>query len=160
MRLSSPTVVDQWPHSHRMWNATLVAPFGNACCYRSSLRSSEESSVIPPSASLMIVRDSNVRPNPCRSGSLTRREATAVVAQFDADCAAGIWTFIPVNAAILQRVCEAFASLPVSTALRAADAIHCASAAAYGVDRIYSNDRHLLDASSHFNLIGVNVTAP
>ena len=95
-----------------------------------------------------------------REKALTRREATAVVAQFDADCAAGIWTFIPVNAAILERVCEAFASLPVSTALRAADAIHCASAASYGVDRIYSNDRHLLDASSHFNLIGVNVSAP
>lgn len=95
-----------------------------------------------------------------REKAITRREATAVVAQFDADCADGIWTFIPVNAAILQRVCEAFASLPVSTALRAADAIHCASAAAYGVDRIYSNDRHLLDASSHFHLVGVNITAP
>ena len=94
-----------------------------------------------------------------REKAMTRREATAVVAQFDADCASGIWTFIPVNMAILQRVCDAFASLPVSTALRAADAIHCASAAAYGVDRIYSNDRHLLDASSHFNLVGVDVVA-
>ena len=95
-----------------------------------------------------------------REKALTRREAAAVAAQFDADCADGLWTFIPVNAAIVQRVCDAFAALPVSTALRAADAIHCASAAAYGVDRIYSNDRHLLDASSHFKLIGVDVTAP
>ena len=94
-----------------------------------------------------------------REKALTKREATAVVAQFDADCADGIWTFIPVNAAILQRVCTGFASLPVTTALRAADAIHCASAVEYSLDRIYSNDRHLLDASSHFKLIGVDVTA-
>jgi predicted nucleic acid-binding protein len=95
-----------------------------------------------------------------REKALTRREAAAVAAQFDADRADGIWTFIPVNAAIIRRVCEAFAALPVSTALRAADAIHCASAAAYGVDRIYSNDRHVLEASSHFKLTGVDVTAP
>ena len=94
-----------------------------------------------------------------REKALTKREATAVVAQFDADCADGIWTFIPVNAAILQRVCAAFASLPVTTALRAVDAIHCASAVEYGLDRIYSNDRHLLDASSHFKLTAVDVRA-
>lgn len=40
-----------------------------------------------------------------REKALTRREAIAVIAQFEADCAAGIWTFIPVNAAILERVC-------------------------------------------------------
>jgi predicted nucleic acid-binding protein len=94
-----------------------------------------------------------------REYALTQHEAAAVMSQFGKDCAEGIWTLIPVNAGILLRVTTAFASLPVSIALRAADAIHCASAVAYGLDRIYSNDRHLLGAASHFELLGVDVIA-
>ncbi len=92
-----------------------------------------------------------------REQALTPRETAAVMSQFEKDCADGVWTLIPVNAAVLQSVTTAFASLPMSMALRAADAIHCASAVEYGLDRIYSNDRHLLGAASHFELIGVDV---
>lgn len=94
-----------------------------------------------------------------REKALTESEAAAVVAQFDADCANGIWTFIAIADVVLQRVSDAFELLPTSTALRAADAIHCASAAECGVDRIYSNDRHLLGAASFFKLLGIDVTA-
>jgi len=94
-----------------------------------------------------------------REGVITPAEAQAVLAQFDADCSDRVWTFLPVNAVVLQRVTSAFASLPDSFALRAADAIHCASAAERVLDAIYSNDRQLLGASSHFNLRGVDITA-
>ena len=94
-----------------------------------------------------------------REGFLTLSEAQVVFAQFIADCSDRVWTFLPVNAVVLQRVTSAFASLPDSVALRAADAIHCASAAERGLDVIYSNDRQLLGASSNFNLRGVDVTA-
>ena len=94
-----------------------------------------------------------------RENALTQPEADAIAAQFAADCADGIWTFIPINDVVLQRVSVAFASLRTSTALRAADAIHCASAVECGANHIYSNDRHLLGAASDFKLLGIDVTA-
>ncbi len=93
-----------------------------------------------------------------REKAITRREANAVLAQFDADCDVGIRTFVPLRPAVLHRVREAFATLPPAIPLRSADAIHCASAVDIGVDRIHSNDRHPLGAASHFRLRAVDVT--
>ena len=88
----------------------------------------------------------------------TKRETDAVLEQFDADCRARVWEFIPVSGAVLARVCDAFSRLPVSVALRSADAIHCATAAEIGLAEIHSNDRHLLAAASHFKLKAVDLT--
>lgn len=44
-----------------------------------------------------------------------------------------------------------------ATYLRAADAIHLATAVEYGFAEIHSNDKHLLAAAPLFGLRGVNV---
>jgi len=49
------------------------------------------------------------------------------------------------------------AAAPVTTKIRAADALHLACAAEHGFSEVYSNDRLFLAAAPLFGLIGVNV---
>jgi predicted nucleic acid-binding protein len=93
-----------------------------------------------------------------RERVLAKREADAVLEQFDADCRVRVWEFIPVSSAVLTRVWNVFSRLPVSVTLRSADAIHCATAAEIGLTEIYSNDRHLLGAAAHFKLKAMDST--
>ena len=81
----------------------------------------------------------------------------AVFAQFNADISQSAILLLPLTDAILDRVEAAFANAPTTTYLRAADAIHLATAAEHGFTEIYSNDKHLLAAAPLFGILGVNV---
>lgn len=74
-----------------------------------------------------------------------------------ADAATGNLKFLPLTESILDSVEQAFASAPATTYLRAADALHLATAAEHGFTEIHSNDKHLLAAAPLFGLVGVNV---
>ncbi len=92
-----------------------------------------------------------------REGSLTKSELATTLAGFEADCAAGAFHWIPVAASVVERVTRAYSTLPANIALRAADALHLASAAESGFKTIYSNDTRLLASASHFGISGQNV---
>ena len=92
-----------------------------------------------------------------REGVATPVEYQKLLAQFRADCAAGTIVLLPLTDAIIDRVETIFATAPASTYLRAADALHLATAAEHGFTEIYSNDKHLLAAAPLFGLRGVNV---
>lgn len=70
---------------------------------------------------------------------------------------AGAWTWFAVTPALLSEVRAAYESLPVGCFLRAADALHLATARDNGFKTVYSNDKALLAAAKHFGLRARNV---
>lgn len=64
-----------------------------------------------------------------REGVATPADYQRLIAQFNADIAATTVVLLPLTDAILDRVEAVFASAPATTFLRAADALHLATAA-------------------------------
>ena len=79
------------------------------------------------------------------------------MAQLRSDISSTTVVILPLTDSILDRIEFFFATAPATTWLRAADALHLATAAENGFTEIYSNDKHLLAAAPLFGLYGVNV---
>ena len=87
-----------------------------------------------------------------REGAFDAGAFREVTAQFDDDCGQGLWTWLPLTSALVQRAAVAFTYLPRPVFLRAADALHLTCAQEHGVREIYTNDRHMSSAARHFRL--------
>jgi predicted nucleic acid-binding protein len=92
-----------------------------------------------------------------REGTATSTDFERLVRQLNSDIDATTIVLLPLTDAVLDQVEAVFASAPATTYLRAADALHLATAAEHGFTEIYSNDKHLLAAAPLFGLTGVNV---
>ena len=70
-----------------------------------------------------------------REGAFDAGAFRELTAQFDDDCGQGLWTWLPLTSALVQRAAMAFTHLPRPVFLRAADALHsdlCAGARSPG----------------------------
>lgn len=94
-----------------------------------------------------------------REGRMLHPEMEEVHLQFAQDCTSGVVMFLPVAPGVLEAAQSAYRTLPAAVFLRSADCIHLAAAGEAGFAEIYSNDRHLLAAASHFGLRGIDVIA-
>ena len=92
-----------------------------------------------------------------REGKLSVAEAAVVFQVMQRDDEMGVVTWFPVTAELLDRVKREFENLAAAVFLRTADALHLLCAREQGFREIYSNDRHLLTAATHFALAGKNV---
>ena len=92
-----------------------------------------------------------------REKAATRDEAAHLRATFLEDVSSGVLLLIPVSEDILRTVETVVSKLPTTMFLRAGDAIHLASAQVEGFSEIWSNDRHMLRAASHFGVVGRSV---
>ena len=92
-----------------------------------------------------------------REGKLTLLQAQQLFQLLRQDDAMGLWSWLPLTGRLVELATQAYEHLPASVFLRSADALHLACAVEQGFPDIYSNDRHLLAAASHFGLVGKNV---
>lgn len=92
-----------------------------------------------------------------REKSLTASQAAEVRRAFSSHLREGFITLIPVSDSILYSVQDFVATMPANLFLRSGDALHLASAQLEGFSEIWSNDRHMLRAASHFGVAGRSV---
>jgi predicted nucleic acid-binding protein len=92
-----------------------------------------------------------------REGAIKPTDYTVLLRQLEVDLAQGAIQWLPIASDTLSRVALVYRALPASVFLRAADALHLATAALQSLPAVYSNDAHLLAAASYFGLAGRNV---
>jgi predicted nucleic acid-binding protein len=93
-----------------------------------------------------------------REGSLSIEQGNRTMELFRSHTSAGVWDFVPVTERLLHKTAALFRITPPSIALRAGDALHVATALDAGEPELWTNDRHLLAAATHFGLIGRSVS--
>src|SRR5215475_4718046 len=94
-----------------------------------------------------------------REGAIRPAAYAALVGQVRAHIDAGAFQWLTQDQEIFLRIRQVYQKLPATVFLRAADAIHLATAAEAGFRMVYSNDAHLLAAAKHLGVEGKNVIA-
>jgi len=92
-----------------------------------------------------------------REGAIRSAAYAALVGQVRAHIDAGAFRWLAQDQEVFLRIRQVYQKLPVTVFLRAADALHLATAAEAGFRIVYSNDPHLLAAAKHFGVEGKNV---
>ena len=92
-----------------------------------------------------------------REGAIRPAAYRALLRQMRAHDELGAFRWLAQDQEIFVRIADVYATLPGTVFLRAADAIHLATAAESGFRIVYSNDVHLLNAAEHFGIEGRDV---
>jgi predicted nucleic acid-binding protein len=92
-----------------------------------------------------------------RESQLSDEEYAIVFAQYEADLDAGIWEWLDLPLHLWANLGRRFKSLGPDVFLRGADAVHLETAIEYGLNEVFTNDRHMLAACSAFGLTGRNL---
>lgn len=92
-----------------------------------------------------------------REHAISTRSYEITLQEFRTDIRAGAFRWLPLSESVLERAELVYARLPGTIFLRAADALHLATACENGFREIHSNDTKLLSAAPHFGLRALNV---
>lgn len=72
----------------------------------------------------------------------SREKFDVAVRQFNADDIGGFWTWIPLDAAIIDAAAKTLVTLPDTVFLRAADCLHLVTGLHHNFPEIYTYDKH------------------
>jgi len=92
-----------------------------------------------------------------REHAISARLYQITLKEFLNEIRSGAFRWLPLSERVLERAELVYAGLPATIFLRAADALHLATASENGIREIHSNDTKLLSAAPHFGLRGLNV---
>jgi predicted nucleic acid-binding protein len=92
-----------------------------------------------------------------REGVITARSARDLARLFLDHVDEGLWNLLPAGEALLRRAGAIVTSAPPRISLRTADAVHLTTAKDLGEGEVWTSDRHMLAAASHFGLTGRSV---
>jgi predicted nucleic acid-binding protein len=92
-----------------------------------------------------------------REGAITARLARDLASLFLNHVDEGLWNLLPAGETLLRRAGAIVISAPPRIFLRTADAVHLTTAKDMGEGEVWTNDRHMLAAASHFGLMGRSV---
>ena len=87
-----------------------------------------------------------------REGRWTRADFLAVVRQFSTDDISGFWTWLPLDASVIEAAARTYATLPDNVFLRSADCLHLVTALHHRFVEIYTHDRHQVSAAQALGL--------
>jgi predicted nucleic acid-binding protein len=90
-----------------------------------------------------------------REGKCSQGDFLVYVRQFESDCVAGAWTWLPLDTAILEAAARTYATLPNTVFLRTADCLHLMSAVHHNFAEIYTYDAHQAAAAPALGLKAV-----
>jgi predicted nucleic acid-binding protein len=93
-----------------------------------------------------------------RERALRAEQASAAHAAFRAHVREGFILLIPVTESILYSVQARVSGLPPGVFIRSGDALHLATAEYAGFSEVWTNDRHMLNAASHFGVKGRTIS--
>jgi predicted nucleic acid-binding protein len=82
-----------------------------------------------------------------REAKWSHPDFLAAVRQFTADDTGGIWTWLPLDRAIVEAASKIYASLPAKAFLRSSDCLHLATALHHNFTAIYTYDAHQIAAA-------------
>ena len=92
-----------------------------------------------------------------REGASSPSDARELASRFSKHVEEGLWNLVPVNEALLRRTSALMVSAPVNLFIRTAAAVHLVTAHEIGERDVWTNDRHMLAASTYFGLAGRSV---
>ncbi len=85
----------------------------------------------------------------------TRSEFQSAIRQFTTDDIGGFWTWLPLDAVIVDAAVKTYTALPETVFLRAADGLHLVTAMHHGFSEIYTYDVHQTKAATALGLVPV-----
>lgn len=87
-----------------------------------------------------------------REGKWTQADFLAAVRQFAADDIGGLWTWVPLNSAIVEAAANTYTTLPSDKFLRSSDCLHLVTAMQQNFSEIHTYDAQQASAAPALGL--------